>query len=691
MNKRKLENEHDGSQLSAFAARKLLRPSLDLPRGLSEQNGPTTDRPAGESQLIANGSNVAAQLLPNPVGQLSTFSLDDPCVSQDERDSFRVRLKPGEKLVAIGQFRLHILKGAVRLLGATLRYGTGPFRVSVPSTHALPAIIGLRNEGAVVSEVELTDLEDGLRRLGRMSPSLDRIWAQQPVTSPTHDSTHKGGRSFSILQTTLSDPLRRSLHSLDILKPWKTLMDQITSVDASDPPPVILVCGPKGSGKSTFGRILSNALLTRSLSSRSTPQQSSANKTPDPQEAVYFLDLDPGQPEFSPPGLLSLFHQTGPNLSPPFAHPVVCSGTLLHAHTIASNTPKADSAHYLSCAIDLLRRYRTSSSAECSPGTLPLVINWPGWIFGAGMECLIDFIKEAQPTHIIYLNGSPTSTPTSPDTAIEDLRAGLSQQQQETLHILPSATPSKRSRTPADLRTMQMQSYFHLAGRSGVDGHLTWNDTPLDAMAPLVVHYDGPNRGIEGVMVYHHDVADVHLPTVLNGAVVGVVVWEPSEPITEITRSTSPTPPPQYTMTTHPNHSIPSLRSSTSTPLPPSTSCCIGLALIRSLDTTTKTLHVLTPISDSVLQGIVDSGNGSEQKRRSIVLVLGGFERPEWAGREREWWRRRRRIGRGGGRVGDENEDEDDGDGDEEGSEDGGREPRGPERAQGISRSWLME
>jgi polynucleotide 5'-hydroxyl-kinase GRC3/NOL9 len=50
-------------------------------------------------------------------------------------------------------------------------------------------------------------------------------------------------------------------------------------------PPVIAVCGTKGAGKSSFGRLLANALL---------------NWAP----RVAWLDTDPGQPEFTVPGAL---------------------------------------------------------------------------------------------------------------------------------------------------------------------------------------------------------------------------------------------------------------------------------------------------------------------------------------------------------------------------------------------------
>lgn len=57
-------------------------------------------------------------------------------------------------------------------------------------------------------------------------------------------------------------------------------------------------------GKSTFARFLTNYLMTAGADSRS----------------IAFLDLDIGQPELGPPGMLSLHVVTAPLVSPPHAH-----------------------------------------------------------------------------------------------------------------------------------------------------------------------------------------------------------------------------------------------------------------------------------------------------------------------------------------------------------------------------------
>lgn len=67
-------------------------------------------------------------------------------------------------------------------------------------------------------------------------------------------------------------------------------------------PLVVAVMGAKGAGKSTFMRVLANRLLA------DTPR-------------VAFLDSDCGQPELTPPGMVSLHVLDAPRAGPSHAHP----------------------------------------------------------------------------------------------------------------------------------------------------------------------------------------------------------------------------------------------------------------------------------------------------------------------------------------------------------------------------------
>ncbi len=71
------------------------------------------------------------------------------------------------------------------------------------------------------------------------------------------------------------------------------------------------MCGAKAVGKSTWCRALVNTLL----SGPGDSVHGASSRSP-----VLFLDLDIGQPELGPPGMLALYHVTEPLLGPAHTH-----------------------------------------------------------------------------------------------------------------------------------------------------------------------------------------------------------------------------------------------------------------------------------------------------------------------------------------------------------------------------------
>ncbi|EHL02775.1 putative Polynucleotide 5'-hydroxyl-kinase grc3 [Glarea lozoyensis 74030] len=119
-------------------------------------------------------------------------------------------------------------------------------------------------------------------------------------------------------------------------------------------------------------------------------------------KCVAILDLDPGQPEFSLPGQLSLIHLREPNFGPPFSHPRASKkSNIIRSHAIAAVSPSMDPNLYTACAIDLYTHYRilVQKFPEC-----PLIINTPGWVLGTGLEILVELISKIHPTEVIYMS-----------------------------------------------------------------------------------------------------------------------------------------------------------------------------------------------------------------------------------------------------------------------------------------------
>lgn len=447
----------------------------------------------------------------------------------------------------------------------------------------------------------------------------------------------------------------------------------------------MFVCGPKNSGKSTFCRRLVNATLSRPQKNTSASGIASTNY-------VAFLDLDPGQPEYSPPGELSLILLRAHNLGPPFTHPMVtCSngGGLIRAHHIGSISPKDNPRHYVKCALDLLNRYRRLLTRY---PTCHLVVNSAGWVVDIGLEVLLDIVKSHVISDIIY-----TST-SGPSDVVELLREAA-EPHGARVHFVGSHQSLFTTRIARDFRLMQTLSYLHLDEPEA--GFTRWDPRPLTEKVPLTVHWAGDKQAIFAIM----DLADGGDPedllSVLDGRIVGIVVIEDDTAIPgvkmaatadEAATTVEPQPGADHEFARpdlfavarmessedsgSDNESVATSRSSfqpskrnnvkataaatetrhgtshlthpsvarnsfdvpyiisdrgSNRPLDPSKSYSIGQALIREANVRTKSLHLLTPVPSEVLQTL-------HRQKRKIVLVHGKLETPIWA-YEEEWER----------------------------------------------------
>lgn len=368
-----------------------------------------------------------------------------------------------------------------------------------------------------------------------------------------------------------------------------------------------VITGPKSAGKSTFGRLLANSLLT---------DDSSGKKQ---HSGVAILDLDPGQPEHGPPGQISLVRITEPVLSPSFCRTLSESTSgwgrsIIRSHTLAAVSPASDPDLYLSSVADLVTHYRNRLAS------LPLVVNTPGWVQGTGLDLLISLIETAKPTHVMYMAPGPFDV-------IDALQASF---KSGKITKLPSQTSQYTSRTAAHLRTMQTLSYFHANVKAGAQ---TWFSEPLSAVPPWCVRYSGPSPGVLGIMCYDFQTPTDILADAINGTILAIVEVESSlafrsnkskdfdEMDSEQTALRSTTKGADPLTTTTPE-GIPIMQAGVT--LDPRYSQTIGLALLRGIDTDNKVLQLLSPVPDERIDQIIE-------KDGKIVLVSGRFDPPGWA------------------------------------------------------------
>jgi polynucleotide 5'-hydroxyl-kinase GRC3/NOL9 len=394
-----------------------------------------------------------------------------------------------------------------------------------------------------------------------------------------------------------------------------------------------MVCGPKSSGKSTYAKFLVNRLLSNLTD---TPQRKAVSES----IGVALLDLDPGQPEYSPPGQISLVHIFEPNLGPPFAHPIPNSKSkVIRSHVIAAISPSSDPGLYMACVSDLFARYCNILLTEPN---CPLVINTPGWVLGTGLEILVEIITQIRPSEIIYMSQE------GPAEVVDRLREAA---KSTGVLTLPSQVSEYTTRTAVHLRTMQSMSYFHLDSARKVG--LAWNGLPLTSIPPWEIRYSGENPGLLGVMCYGEQPPANLLADTINGALVAVAViddmaaipgWiseeDETKPLkktheefmktddTEIRTFDQDSLQPQHLerplIISTPDEEIPYFNPLNAISLDPRYSHSIGLALIRGIDVARHRLQVLTPIPLSVIEDINRAG-------KSIVLIGGKLDTPGWA------------------------------------------------------------
>lgn len=380
------------------------------------------------------------------------------------------------------------------------------------------------------------------------------------------------------------------------------------------------ICGPKGSGKSTFARLLTNRLLTSQTGSASGRTRSSAR-----MNGVVILDVDPGQSEFCPPGTLSLVLVQKPNLAPPFAHPWPddTSATLIRCHFLASVNPGSDTDLFMESALDLYSHYKQRYNGY------PLVVNTPGWILGTGLDLLSLLINSIKPAEVVYMSeDGPTET-------VEGLESAC---RSASFTTLPSqqSDPSAR-RSAAHLRAMQTMAYFHSVKKDSPHRHLSVDTLPLSAKAPWRVSYAGKNRGIAGILCYGAQLESTLLAQAINGMVLAAVEVEDerafkgqnavseqdiamdldapgSDKILEQINAMVRTTP----------EGIPYIHQVEGSTLDPRYSHTLGLVLIRGIDVNSSALQVLTPIPRTTIEQVRQNG-------RHIVFVHGQLDAPTWA------------------------------------------------------------
>jgi len=332
-------------------------------------------------------------------------------------------------------------------------------------------------------------------------------------------------------------------------------------------------------------------------------------------QPVAWLDLDPGQPEFSPAGQLSLVHVRTPILGPSFSHtsaedtPAV---RIVRAHALGALSPNENPEYFMRCAVELLVYYDTHLST-CSSG---LIINCPGWVVGAAFEVMAQLIKKILPSDIVCMSAAD-----SPFAIAIRLAAGSIPMRL----LLPALRGSSAGgRTSAELRVMQYMAYFH---QRPPDGHLRWCSTLIDRAPPWRLSFGKSKNDLLGVHFMGEHPHPQFLETVLVGALVAVCIIDSDSEHAEAKSCV--------------NYSFGIPFWSQADPhewrgLNPENSRMLGLAFVQEIDLQNKSISLQTPLSAQIRKSFASRTTAEISK---LVLVYGGFDTPGWAYLESQYVR----------------------------------------------------
>ncbi|PTB69227.1 hypothetical protein BBK36DRAFT_1112231 [Trichoderma citrinoviride] len=602
------------------------------PLGRGETRAPTSQGGKMSDAFTQDATSSSSRVM------YSSFVPNKNNCRTTTKGTVTLKLRDSERFIVIGSFGIKVSAGEATVYGASLRPSDTIHWVHAPHCHAIPVI---RTSEKVTLELHSDPNADGLRRLSRLSPLFRGIWGESKDDST--EPTLGKGRTFQIVCSSDDAPKKCVIQELSSPPAWnKKLADLVSG--AKNGPLTTLVCGPKSAGKSTFSKMLANRLLTTEA----------ASTTRTGTHGVAVLDLDPGQPEYAPCGTLSLVHVTRPNLSAAFTHPNLDDDAykVIRCHALASMTPAAAPELYLECVLDLLDYYRRVLR-NCH-----LLINTPGWILGTGQDLLVEIISRVNPPEVIYMSED------GPADVVEVLRGAT----KKSFTTLPSQPSEFASRTAAHLRAMQAMSYFHLQDQGKTSGGLrsSWNSSPLSSIPPLQVRYSGSGRGILGILPYDYQIPPELLSQAINGMILAAVDVENPKAFRKLASDAATSAEDEFTtiegMVSRTSEGLPYIPNPNDIALDPCFSRTIGLVLIRGIDTVTKTLQILTPISLQTIEQIRSEG-------RQIVLVHGRFDAPTWAYTE-DLYQRSQQVGVGADKAFemagvDPNEEEEDDDEDE--------------------------
>lgn len=201
----------------------------------------------------------------------------------------------------------------------------------------------------------------------------------------------------------------------------------------------MLVCGPRKVGKSTFSTWLVNHLLCENFLQ------------------VAYLNLDPGQTEFTSPGCLSLHLLSRPLLGPSFTHII----EPVKSFFLGSLSPGDNPYLYLDLCNQLYNFYLQNFLTL----SIPLIINTAGWIEGLGALLLKHMVENFSLDYVFCIQENPErllKTLEEKSHSINGIKSpfALPVARPRWISVNSGLASAVRQPRPVQLRSLNFFSYF---------------------------------------------------------------------------------------------------------------------------------------------------------------------------------------------------------------------------------------
>eukprot|EP01052_Picozoa_sp_SAG31_P038832 SAG31_NODE_5262_length_2644_cov_2.043615_2_plen_459_part_00 len=353
---------------------------------------------------------------------------------------------------------------------------------------------------------------------------------------------------------------------------------------------------------------------------------------------VGFLDLDPGQCEFTPPGFVSLVLLSppargspagatktaqglladlptveGPIVGPPHTH---LAGSACSAGSsgpgsspvlsifVGATSPEGDPGAYRAGVDALVRRYFELKRAL--DGGLPLVVNTMGWIRGVGLDLLAAATASISPRVVLSLtrkNGHAHDNMHAGEQAAQQRDVDTPQMQALAekvgagtfLAIQPAPTSGGAASagshriTAVESRTLALMAYFNMPHNPLGLSRFLQPDKPDSAQ--LASRQPVSARWADLRIAFSHEhVAYSEILVALNGSLVALCIDS-----TEYITAAAANGDSHGSLAAE--NGYPAFLAKVGAPLCP----CVGLGIVASVDPTARELHLLTTLDPRLL------------------------------------------------------------------------------------------